>query len=166
MAGAVGEPVGRGHRDRVAQTERADSGAQFASAIYLVSGEPARLDTRRERVRDHREGLLRLGREHGLLRNAGEFASFLVAGPVGRQVQRTVDDDPGGRGDRREVHRHLAQPDTTDRAGVLRSRADAVGGGLRVPRLVHQQHHVLPGEFPDHEAGDLFACPVVVEARA
>jgi hypothetical protein len=95
-------------------------------------------------VLEQAAGQFRLGGEHDLLGDSGQFAALFVGGPVCGQVQGPADQRVPGRGGVGEGDRDLAQGDAAEGAAVLAGRAGAVSRGLRVGGLVHDQHHVVP----------------------
>ncbi len=60
-------------------------------------------------------------------------------------------------------HCHLAQRDAAERAAVLAGRAAAIGRGLRIGRLVHDQHRIPVIEMADRpgrrDVQDLLVIP-------
>ncbi|MEY9998109.1 hypothetical protein ABIE67_010228 [Streptomyces sp. V4I8] len=60
----------------------------------------------------------------------------------------------------------LAQTHPAERAGVLVSSTDAVGGGHRVPGLVHDQHRLGAGEFAGSPGGDPVPGQIMVDGGA
>ena len=141
-AGGQGHHVIGADRQDVAGAAFADAPAQVKAAVHLVAGDEGGADAPVVRVLQQIAGQLRLGREHDLVRDPGQLAALLVGGPVRGQVQGPADQRVPGRGRVGEGDRDLAQGDAADGAAVLAGRAGAVGGGLLVGGLVHDQHHV------------------------
>ncbi len=131
-------------RQHVAGTALADAAAQVKAAVDFVAGDEPRADAAVVSVLEQAAGQFRLGGEHDLAGDSGKLAAFLVGGPVCGQVQGAADQGVPGRGSAGEGDRDLAQGDAAEGAAVLAGRARAVGGGLRVGGLVHDQHHVVP----------------------
>jgi hypothetical protein len=102
---------------------------------------------------EHLLGLDDFGGEGQLLRVTGQFALLFVGRPVLGEVQGAVDDGVAAGGGVGEVDGDLAQADPAERAGVLRGGADRVGGGLRVPGLIGDQHRVAVVELCDRPGG-------------
>jgi hypothetical protein len=168
-----GEAAGRGvdavvgaYGQGVVEAECPGGGAQLASAIDFVAGQPAGLDAQVTHADEHGDGQLRLGGEGDLVGDVGQQLALFVGGPVGAQVQLPVDQRVAARGGVGEVDGDLAQTDPAERAAVLAGRSHRVGGGLLVPGLVHDQHRLVVGEFTGREAREAVAGQVMVPAPA
>lgn len=122
----------------------------WVGAVDLVPGDPPGRDSGGQRVRNHLRGQVRLGREPGLVRDAGLVAAVRIAGPGLGQVEAPIDERvpaPGGVG---EEYRDLAVLDPPGGAGVLPLNPDRGGARLQVAGLVHDQHRPRVGEPGDH----------------
>jgi hypothetical protein len=133
----------------VAGAEFADVLAQVKAPVDFVVGGEGGADAAVVRLPQQPAGQFGLGREHDLVRYPGQFAAFLVGGPIRGQVQGPADQGVPGGGRVREGDRDLAQGDAAGGAAVLAGRAHRIGGGLHIGGLVHDQDRVaaVPAVF-------------------
>lgn len=150
----------------VAEAECAGAVPQFPAAVDLVAGQPPCLYAQVTGMGEQGGCDLGFGGEHDVVGDVGEQAPFLVGGPLGAEVQGSVDRGVPVPACVGEVDGDLAQSDAGQRSGVLAGCADTVRGGLLVPGLVHDQHRVRIGEFSGRPGSDPVPGPVVIDDRA
>jgi hypothetical protein len=129
----------------VAGAEFADTSPQVKAPVNFVAGGKGGADAAVMRLPKQPAGQFRLGREHDLVWYPGQLAALLVGRPVRGQVQGPADQGMPGRDRIRQGDRDLAQGDAPGGAAVLAGRADAVGGGLLIGGLIHDQDRVAAG---------------------
>jgi site-specific DNA recombinase len=141
-AGGQGHRVVGPDREDVAGAACADALSQVTAAVDFVAGDEPGADSLVVRVLQQVVRELRLGLEHDLVGNSGQFAALLVGGPAFRQVQGPADQGVPGRGRPGEGDRDLAHRGSADGAAVLVRCPGAAVRGLLVGGLVHDQYHV------------------------
>ncbi len=153
-------------REGVVEAEAAGGLSQFAAAVDLVAGQPPGRYAQIAGALEHDGGELGLGGEDDLVGHVGEQAAFFVGGPLPAEVQDPVDGGVSVRGGVGEVDGDLAQADPAECPGVLVGGADAVGGGLLVAGLVHDQHRLGIRELTRGPGRDAVPGQVVVDDGA
>jgi site-specific DNA recombinase len=162
-ARADGNSVAGADRHHVAHLALADATAQLAAAVHLIAGHEGGADPQGVRAVQQAARQLRLGGEQHLLRHADQLPVLLISGAAFGQVQRPADQRMPAPGGVSQGDRHLAQCDPADGAAVLAGRAGAVGGGLLIGRLIHDEHRIpvieVTGRPGRRDVQDLLVVP-------